>query len=147
LFNIQTGEEARLNSFWQFRLFGWMFSIFGGIALALASIGVYGVLSYAVAQRTQEIGVRMALGASRQNVFRLIIGDGARLAGAGILFGVLGAFGVTRVVASLLYNVTATDPVSFASTAACLIAVALLASYVPARRATSVDPMIALRSE
>jgi len=147
LFNIQTGEEARLNSFWQYGLFGWMFSIFGGIALALASIGVYGVLSYAVAQRTQEIGIRMALGASRRNVFRLIVGDGARLAGLGILFGLAGAFGVTRVVASLLYNVTPTDPVSFVATASGLIVVALVASYVPARRATSVDPMIALRSE
>jgi putative ABC transport system permease protein len=147
LFSIQTGEEARLDSFWQYRLFGWMFSIFGGIALALASIGVYGVLSYAVAQRTQEIGVRMALGASRQNVFRLILSDGARLAGLGILIGMAGAFAVTRVVASLLYNVTATDPISFVATAAGLVAVALVASYVPARRATSVDPMIALRSE
>ena len=113
LFNIQTGEEARLNTFWQFRLFGWMFSIFGAIALTLASIGVYGVLSYAVSQRTQEIGVRMALGASRQNVFTLIVRDGARLAGVGILCGVIGAVAVTRVVTSLLYNVSATDPLSF----------------------------------
>ena len=91
-----------------------MFGIFGVIALLLASIGVYGVLSYAVSQRTQEIGVRMALGASRQNVFTLIVvSHGARLAGIGILCGVIGAFGVTRVVTSLLYNVSATDPLSF----------------------------------
>ena len=147
LFNIQTGEEARFNSYWQFRLFGWMFSIFGAIALALASIGVYGVLSYAVSQRTQEIGVRMALGASRQNVFALIVAHGAKLAGIGIICGVVGAAAVTRVVASLLYNVTATDPLSFLGTAAFLGLVALLASYIPARRATSVDPMIALRAE
>jgi putative ABC transport system permease protein len=147
LFNFQTGEEARLNSFWQFRLFGWMFSIFGAIALALAAIGVYGVLSYAVSQRTQEIGVRMALGASRQNVFALIVAHGARLAAIGILCGVLGAAAVTRVVATLLYNVTATDPVSFLGTAVFLGLVALAASYIPARRATSVDPMIALRAE
>ncbi|HEV3060137.1 MAG TPA: ABC transporter permease [Vicinamibacterales bacterium] len=145
LFSIQTGEEARASSFWVYELFGWMFSIFGGIALTLASIGVYGVLSYAVAQRTQEIGVRIALGASRRDVFRLIVGDGAKLAGAGILLGIVGAFGVTRVVASFLYNVTATDPASFVATALGLIVVALIASYVPARRATSVDPMIALR--
>jgi putative ABC transport system permease protein len=147
LFNMQSGEEARVNTFWQFRLFGWMFSIFGVIALVLASIGVYGVLAYAVSQRTQEIGVRMALGASRQDVFTLIISQGARLAGYGILCGVIGAAAVTRVVTSLLYNVSATDPVSFIGTAAFLALVALVASYIPARRATSVDPMVALRAE
>ena len=147
IFNVQTGEEARLNTFWQFRLFGWMFSIFGAIALALASVGVYGVLSYAVSQRTQEIGVRLALGASRQNVFGLIVSQGAKLAALGILFGVAGAFGVTRVVGSLLYNVSATDPLSFVATAVFLAIVAVVASYVPARRATGVDPMIALRAE
>jgi predicted permease len=147
LFNIQTGEEARFNTFWQYGLFGWMFGIFGVIALLLASIGVYGVLSYAVSQRTQEIGVRMALGASRQNVFGLVVSHGARLAGMGILCGVIGAFGVTRVVTSLLYNVSATDPLIFLGTAAFLAVVALLASYIPARRATGVDPMIALRAE
>ena len=147
LFNIRSGEEARLNTFWEFRLFGWMFSIFGAVALVLASIGVYGVLSYAVSQRTQEIGVRMALGASRQNVFALIVSQGAKLAGIGILCGVIGAAAVTRVVASLLYNVSATDPLSFVATAGFLAFVALLASYIPARRATGVDPMIALRAE
>ena len=147
LFNIQTGEAARLNTFWQYRLFGWMFSIFGAVALVLASIGVYGVLSYAVSQRTQEIGVRMALGASRRNVFALIVSDGARLAGAGILVGMAGAFAITRVVKSLLYNVTATDPLSFVATATFLALIAILASYLPARRATAVDPMIALRAE
>jgi putative ABC transport system permease protein len=147
IFNVQTGEEARLGTFWQFRLFGWMFSIFGVIALVLASVGVYGVLSYAVSQRTQEIGVRLALGASRQNVFAMIVSHGARLAAIGIVFGVAGAFGVTRVVRSLLYNVSATDPLSFAATAVFLVLVAVVASYVPARRATGVDPMIALRAE
>ena len=147
VFAEQSMDEVRELSFWQYRLFGWMFSIFGGIALALASVGVYGVLSYAVSQRTQEIGVRMALGASRGSVFALFVSQGAKLAGIGILGGVIGAFAVTRVVASILYNVSATDPVSFAATAAFLAAVALLASYVPARRATGVDPMIALRAE
>jgi putative ABC transport system permease protein len=147
LFNIRSGEEARLNTFWEFRLFGWMFSIFGAVALVLASIGVYGVLSYAVSQRTQEIGVRMALGASRQNVFALIVSHGAKLAGIGILCGVAGAAAVTRVVASLLYNVSATDPLSFVATAGFLAIVALLASYIPARRATGVDPIVALRAE
>jgi ABC-type antimicrobial peptide transport system permease subunit len=124
-----------------------MFSIFGVIALLLTSIGVYGVLSYSVSQRTQEIGVRMALGASRQNVFGLIVGHGARLAGLGILCGVVGAAAVTRVVTSLLYNVSATDPLSFIGTAGFLALVAIAASYIPARRATSVDPIEALRAE
>jgi predicted permease len=147
IFNLLTGEEARLNTFWQDRLFGWMFSIFGVVAVALASIGVYGVLSYAVSQRTQEIGVRMALGASRQRVFGLIVAQGARLAVVGILCGVVAAAGVTRVIKSLLYNVSATDPVSFLVTAAFLALVAVVAAWVPARRATAVDPMIALRAE
>ncbi len=147
LFNLQSGEEARVSTFWQFRLFGWMFSIFGVIALLLASIGVYGVLAYAVSQRTQEIGVRMALGASRQDIFTLIVSQGARLAGIGILCGVIGAATVTRVITSQLYNVSATDPLSFIGTAAFLALIALLASYIPACRATSVDPMIALRAE
>jgi putative ABC transport system permease protein len=147
LFNIQSGEQARFNTFWQYRLFGWMFSIFGAIALLLASIGVYGVLSYAVSQRTQEIGVRMALGASRQNVFGLIVSHGLKLAAAGIVCGIAGAVAVTRVVTSLLYNVSATDPLSFGATAAFLAVVAALASYIPARRATGVDPMVALRAE
>ena len=147
IFNVQTGEEARFNSFWQYRLFGWMFSIFGVVALVLASIGVYGVLSYAVSQRTQEIGVRMALGASRQNVFSLIVSQGARLAGLGILAGVVGAIGVTRVIKTLLYNVSTTDPLSFLLTAAFLAVVAVVAAWIPARRATAVDPMIALRAE
>jgi putative ABC transport system permease protein len=147
IFDARTGEEARFNTFWQYRLFGWMFSIFGAVALVLASIGVYGVLSYAVSQRTQEIGVRMALGASRQKVFALIVSQGARLAGFGILCGLVGAAGVTRVIKTFLYNVSTTDPVSFLLTAAFLALVAVVAAWVPARRATAVDPMIALRAE
>jgi putative ABC transport system permease protein len=147
IFDEATGDEARANTYWQYRLFGWMFSVFGVVALALASVGVYGVLSYSVSQRTQEIGVRMALGASRGSVFGLFVTDGAKLAAVGIVVGILGALAVTRVIASLLYNVSATDPLSFIATAAFLALVALLASYVPARRATGVDPMVALRAE
>ena len=147
IFDTQTGEEARANTYWEFRLFGWMFSIFGVVALLLATIGVYGVLSYSVSQRTQEIGVRMALGASRQHVFGLVVSHGAKLAAAGIVLGLIGAFAVTWVIRSQLYNVSPTDPLSFAATAAFLTLVALAASYVPARRATAVDPMIALRAE
>jgi putative ABC transport system permease protein len=147
IFDEMTGDSLRANSYWQFRLFGGMFSVFGVVALALASVGVYGVLSYSVSQRTQEIGVRMALGASRGSVLNLVLGYGARLAAVGIVAGFLVAFGVTRVIASQLYNVSPTDPLSFIATAVFLALVALIASYVPARRATGVDPMIALRAE
>jgi predicted permease len=147
LFNVRTGEENRRLTFWTERIFGWMFSIFGAVALFLASIGIYGVLSYSVAQRTQEIGVRVALGASRRDVAALVLGHGARLAAAGIGLGVIGAFAVTRIVQSFLYNVSASDPLSFLATAGFLGMIALLAGYVPARRATSVDPIVALRAE
>lgn len=144
---VRTGEEQRELRFWEDRLMAWMFAVFGAVALFLASIGIYAVMSYAVSQRTQEIGVRMALGASRRHVLSLILGDAGRIAAAGIALGVIGAFGVTRIVSSLLYNVSATDPLSFVTTAVFLALVALAASYMPARRATAVDPLIALRSE
>ena len=147
VFQVSTMEELRERSFWQDRLFGWMFSVFGAIALLLASVGVYGVLSYSVSQRVQEIGVRVALGAERVHVLRLIVGQGLRLALAGIVLGVLGAAAATQYIKTILYDVTATDPVSFAGVAVFLTFVALVASYVPARRAMAVDPIIALRNE
>ena len=147
LFNVQSMPEVKRLGSWQFGLFGWMFSAFGAVALLLAVTGVYGLLAYSVSQRTQEIGVRMALGASRRDVSRLIVGQGLGLAGAGIVVGLIGAFGVTHIVASLLYNITPTDPVTFVGASLFLIAVAMFASYVPTRRATAVDPLIALRSE
>jgi predicted permease len=147
LFNIRTGEENRLISFWQDRLFGWMFSIFGAIALLLATVGIYGVLSYSVEQRTQEIGIRVALGASRREVFQMILRQSARLAGAGIVLGTVGAVFVTPFVRRILYNVAPTDPLSFIGTAGFLALVAILAGVLPARRATAVDPIIALRAE
>ena len=145
LFAITSVEELRQLSYWQYGLFGSMFGTFGFIALVLASIGVYGVLSYSVSQRVQEIGVRVALGAERRDVLRLIVGEGLRLAGWGILGGVAGAAATTWILQSILYNVTPTDPVSFGGVAVCLVLIATLASYLPARRALAVDPIVALR--
>jgi putative ABC transport system permease protein len=147
VFQVFTMEELRQRSFWQYRLFGVMFGLFGAIALVLASIGVYGVLSYSVSQRTQEIGVRIALGAARRDVLRLIVGHGLRLAGVGIVLGLIGAAGVTPAVRTVLYNVTPTDPLSFSVVAAFLVLVATTASYIPARRAMAVDPIVAIRND
>ena len=147
IFNVRTMEDLRQEGFWQFRLFGFMFGIFGAAALFLAGVGVYGVLSFSVSQRTQEMGVRIALGAQQSDVLGLVVKQGVLLAGTGVIVGLVGAFGVTRVIGSLLYNVTPTDPVSFLGVAAFLGAIAILASYLPARRATTVDPIVALRNE
>jgi putative ABC transport system permease protein len=147
VFNMRTMEDVRARGYWQYFLFGWMFSLFGGIALALAAIGVYGVLSYSVAQRTQEIGVRVALGASRADVLTLVVVQGGRLAMVGVAIGLAGSFFVTPVIQSQLVNVSAKDPASFIGVSVFLTAVAFAASYVPARRATAVDPLVALRSE
>lgn len=147
LFNVRSMAEVKRLGSWQYGLFGWLFSTFGAVALLLAATGVYGLLAYAVSQRTQEIGVRVALGAARRDVVNLIVGQGLRLGVVGIAIGLLASFGVTRVVASILYNVTPTDPVTFIGASLFLLAIAALASYVPTRRATAVDPLIALRSE
>jgi putative ABC transport system permease protein len=132
-------------SYWQQSLYGKMFGAFAVIALVLAAVGVYGVISYAVSQRTQEIGVRVALGAQRGDVMRLIVGHGALLGGIGIVIGLVGALAMTRFLRTLLFGVSPFDPVSFGSVAAVLTAIALLASYIPARRAAKVDPVEALR--
>src|SRR5256886_3878912 len=124
-----------------------MFTVFASMALLLAAIGVYGVVAYAVAQRTHEIGVRVALGAEQRDVLRLVVGRGLGLTAGGGALGGLGAAGLTRGLRSQLYGGGAFDPLSFALTALLLVAVALLASYLPARRATRVDPMVAFRHE
>jgi putative ABC transport system permease protein len=117
------------------------------MALLLAAIGIYGVMSFAVAQRTHEIGVRMALGAGYQQVLRLVLGEGLWLAAAGLLLGLSGAYLVGVVMKSLLFEVAPTDPVSIGAVSTVLLFSALLACYIPARRAAQVDPMVALRVE
>jgi len=120
---------------------------FGGIALLLTAAGIFGVLSYLVTQRTREIGLRMALGAQRTDVLREIVGHGVRLAMLGLCIGVVAAIVVTRWMSSVLFDITPTDPLTFVAVAVVLVTVAFLASYVPARRAMRVDPMLALRYE
>ncbi|MEJ7576810.1 MAG: ABC transporter permease [Pyrinomonadaceae bacterium] len=147
VYNIRTMEQWLTESVASHRLVMTLTSLFAGLALLLAGVGIYGVMAYTVAGRTHEIGIRVALGAQRRDVLRLIIGQGLRLAVLGVGLGLLGAFAATRVMASLLYGVSATDPLIFFGVAVLLAGVALLACYIPARRATKVDPMIALRYE
>ena len=120
---------------------------FAGLALLLASVGMYGVISYFVGQRTREIGVRVALGAQRRDVFEMVLGQGARLAAIGIALGLLAALAATRMMVSFLYGVQPIDPLTFVTLSFLLLSIALLACYVPARRAMRVDPMVALRHE
>jgi putative ABC transport system permease protein len=121
--------------------------LFAAVALALAALGIYGVVAFSVTRRTQEIGIRMSLGAGRANILRLVLGEGARVAALGVLIGIGASLAITRLISTLLFGISATDPLTFVAVAALLSAVALLASYVPARRATRVDPLIALRYE
>ena len=124
-----------------------LLTLFAGVALALAAVGIYGVISYSVARRTREFGLRMALGAQHADVMTLVLGSGLRLAFTGVFIGLVGAFALTRFLASLLFGVTPTDPATFVIVPMVLAAVAGLATYIPARRATRVDPMVALRNE
>ena len=145
--NLRTMDEVVANSVAQRRLTMLLLTIFAGAALLLAAVGIYGVIAYSVTQRTQEIGIRMALGAQRGDVLRMIVGQAMALTCAGILIGAIGAFLLTRLMTGLLFNVRPGDPFTFVAVAAVLGIVAAAASYVPGRRATRVDPVIALRAE
>lgn len=124
-----------------------LLAVFAGLALVLAAVGIYGVMSYSVAQQTREIGIRIALGAQRRDVLRMTVKEGLKLVGAGLLIGLISGFVLTRVMASLLFGISATDPVTFGIICVVLLTVAALASYIPALRATTVDPMVALRAQ
>jgi putative ABC transport system permease protein len=145
--DIATMDQVLADSTSDRRLNMLLFALLGGLALALATVGVYGIVAYAVSQRTHEIGVRMAIGAKPADVVKMILKEGGRLAVAGVALGSMGALAGARLIRGLLFEVSATDPVTFAAVAASLLAVALLASYIPARRATRVDPVVALRGE
>jgi ABC-type antimicrobial peptide transport system permease subunit len=145
--NVRTMEQVMAASMSDRRFNMTLLITFAALALVLAAIGVYGVMNYSVTLLRRELGVRIALGAQPSDVLRLVLGQGLALTSIGVGAGLVGAFGLTRLMANLLYGVTATDFFTFASVAGTLMIVGLLASYLPARRATKVDPMIALRTE
>jgi putative ABC transport system permease protein len=145
--DIEPLNDALGKSISQERFRTFLLGSFSAIALMLAAVGIFGVMSYSASQRTHEIGIRIALGAGRREVLRLILGQGMKLALFGLGIGVVAAFLLTRLMSSLLYGVSATDPVTFASVTIILLSVALTACYIPARRAMRVDPMVALRHE
>lgn len=147
LYNVKTMERRVAEGETETRFRTLLLAIFAGVAVLLAAIGIYGVISYSVTQRTHEIGIRIALGAERRHVVRLVVGQGMIHALVGIALGLCGAFAVTRLMASVLFQVSATDPVVFGSISVLLGAIAFLACYIPARRALRIDPMVALRYE
>lgn len=142
---IRTMEEVLDESVGRRRLIVVLLSSFAGMALLLAMLGIYGVIAYSVAQRTQEVGIRRAMGARERDILRWILGQGLRLTLAGVVLGTGAALALTRVLKSLLFHTATTDPATFIGVALLFVVVALLASFIPARRATRIDPMAALR--
>src|SRR6266576_390516 len=147
VYEVRPMEEIVARSISAQRLTMLLLSVFSGLALVLSAIGIYGVISYLTGQRTHEIGVRVVLGASREDVLRMVLGQGMRMTLIGVAIGIAAAFGLTRLITKMIYGVGATDPLTFAGVAVLLSAVALCACYIPARRAMRVDPMVALRYE
>jgi predicted permease len=147
LFRVQTQSQSINDLLVQERVIARLSGMFGSLALLLACVGLYGLLSYEMARRRREIGIRMALGAEKRDVLKMVVGQGIRLALIGVVVGVAGALALTRFLSSLLYGVKPTDPLTFVAVSSILIAVALVACYIPARHAAKVDPMVALRYE
>jgi len=147
VYKIRTMDQVLGDALEERRFTMFLLSIFAAVALALAAVGLYGVMSYTVSQRTHEIGIRMALGARRSDVLMMVVGEGVKLASSGVLIGLGGAWALKRLMETLVFGVSATDPLTFTTIALLLTLVALLACWIPARRATKVDPMIALRCE
>lgn len=144
---MQTVDEMFGDLTAQRRFQAWLMSAFAGVALLLSAVGIFGLVHFTVSQRQREFGLRIALGATRQDMFRHVVGRGLRLPALGAAFGLIGAVAVTRVIDHLLFQVSPTDPLTFAGVAALLMAVAVVACWIPARRATRVDPLTALRCE
>jgi putative ABC transport system permease protein len=144
---ILTEDQIVERASWPQRFFAVLFAVFAGLALVLAAVGLYGVLAYAVSLRTHEIGIRMALGATGSQVRQMVMRQGVMLVGIGLAVGTLATYGLTRLLASQLYKISATDPRTYIGVTTVLVVTALLASYLPARRATRVDPVVALRDE
>jgi putative ABC transport system permease protein len=140
-------EERVARSVGRERFFALLISIFAAVALTLSAVGLYGVIAYAVSQRTHELGVRVALGATRDRISRMVIREGLALTAAGVVVGVVASIALGRVLATLLFDVETNDPLTLASVVAVLGLVALLASWLPARRASRVDPLVAMRGE
>jgi len=147
LYEVRTMDESIQRAMWENRIWVSLMTVFATLALIIAAVGIYGVMAYSVAQRTQEIGIRMALGAARQDVLRLVVGQAMRLTVIGVGIGLAGAYAVTRLMASVLFGVSATDPPTFIGVTVILGLSAVFAAWLPAERATRVDPMVALRTE